>query len=214
MYAIRSITGGYICRGEGGKGYSKCDKLEDAATWDSQMKAKNVLKSSIPKCERDDYEVYNIGIAGRDSIKVDSWVNDQLSELSSSLIRICDESKCQKKVLYNALSQVDKELCDIIHYIENNDLNARDGYKAFDMVRIKRRERRKIKNTIREMDIAISATSSFHAKIVGCIDELKKMYGGEKYHPRAYPELFVKDDREIIYNRIKEESHEIQKKEA
>ena len=54
------------------------------------------------------------------------WV-DKVSGLNG----LAAEALHRKEELINQLSEVDKELCDINHYIEFCNLTAAQGYKAY-----------------------------------------------------------------------------------
>lgn len=86
------------------------------------------------------------------------------------------------------LSQVDKEITDIKHYIEFNKLNAVEGYKAYKMLRDKLLERRAIKNDYSKFQVLTSAKVS--DIFDGTLDENLKALENKTYTPRVLNELF------------------------
>lgn len=117
------------------------------------------------------------------SKNVQRWL-DKLSELNG----LKSDATKRKEELCKQLSDVDKELSDIYHYIEFCNLNAAQGYKAYKMVKDRRIKRRSIKNelvvvnAILENKISDSITEEIE-KIVHSLDE-------RTYTPRILNELF------------------------
>lgn len=91
----------------------------------------------------------------------------------------------RKVMLNNKLSEVDRKICDVLHYIEFNKLNACDGYKTYKTIREYRLERRAIKDEIEILD-------NVYNNIVKLIEESINRLNNRKYKPRELPELFKK----------------------
>lgn len=89
----------------------------------------------------------------------------------------------RKVTLNNKLSAVDRKICDVLHYIEFNKLNACDGYKTYKMIREYRLERRAIKDEIEMLD-------DVYNNITKLIEESINRLSNRKYKPRELPELF------------------------
>lgn len=89
----------------------------------------------------------------------------------------------RKVTLNNKLSEVDRKICDVLHYIEFNKLNACDGYKTYKMIREYRLERRTIKDEIEMLD-------DVYNNITKLIEESINRLSNRKYKPRELPELF------------------------
>ena len=117
------------------------------------------------------------------SENVQRWL-DKVSELNG----LRNDATKRKEELCKQLSDVDKELSDINHYIEFCNLNAAQGYKAYKMVKERRVKRRSIKNelvvvdAILEKRISDSITEEIE-KVVHSLDE-------RTYTPRILNELF------------------------
>ena len=111
------------------------------------------------------------------------WV-DKISGLNG----LASEALHRKEELINQLSEVDKELCDINHYIEFVNLNAAQGYKAYKMIKDRRIIRRSIKNELDVLNIILGKKISETAT-----DEIQKAISGmdkRTYEPRVLNELF------------------------
>lgn len=111
------------------------------------------------------------------------WV-DKVSGLNG----LAAEALHRKEELINQLSEVDKELCDINHYIEFCNLNAAQGYKAYKMIKDRRIKRRSIKNELDVLSIILGKKISETAT-----DEIQKAISGmdkRTYEPRVLNELF------------------------
>ena len=117
------------------------------------------------------------------SENVQRWL-DKVSELNG----FRNDATKRKKELCKQLSDVDKELSDLNHYIEFCNLNAAQGYKAYKMVKERRIKRRYIKNElavvnkILENKLSDSITEDI-GKVIRGLDE-------RIYTPRILNELF------------------------
>ena len=111
------------------------------------------------------------------------WV-DKISGLNG----LASEALHRKEELTNQLSQVDKELSDINHYIEFVNLNAAQGYKAYKIIKERRIKRRSIKNELEVLSIILGKKISDSVT-----DEIQKAVSGmdgRRYEPRVMNELF------------------------
>lgn len=116
-----------------------------------------------------------------DNIK--KWL-DKVSDLNG----LAKDALHRKEELVRQLSEVDKELCDVHHYIEFCNLNAVQGYKAYKMVKDRRIRRRSIKNELDVINIILGKKISETAT-----DEIKRCIAGmdnRSYEPRIMKELF------------------------
>ena len=117
------------------------------------------------------------------SENIQHWL-DKVSDLNG----LATEALCRKEELCQELSSVDKELCDVLHYIEFCNLNAAQGYKAYKMIKERRIIRRNIKNELNALNIILSKKISETAT-----DEINKCVAGmdkRTYEPRVLKELF------------------------
>lgn len=114
---------------------------------------------------------------------IQRWL-DKISDLNG----LASDALHRKEELLNQLSFVDKELCDINHYIEFCNLNAAQGYKAYKMIKDRRIKRRSIKNELQVLEIILGKRISETAT-----DEIQRAVEGmdkRKYEPRVLNELF------------------------
>lgn len=86
--------------------------------------------------------------------------------------------------LGKAVSEIDRELCDVYHYIEFNDLNVVGGYRAYKMLQGILRRRRLAKD---EYAIAQSVHDNWKSlnRIQSCLER------NRIYTPRVLTELFA-----------------------
>lgn len=114
---------------------------------------------------------------------IQHWLN-KVSDLNG----LANEALNRKDELVQSLSNIDKELCDVLHYIEFCNLNAAQGYKAYKMIKERRIIRRNIKNELNVLNIILSKKISETAT-----DEINKCVAGmdkRTYEPRVLKELF------------------------
>lgn len=111
------------------------------------------------------------------------WV-DKVSGLNG----LAAEALHRKEELINQLSEVDKELCDINHYIEFCNLNAAQGYKAYKMIKDRRVKRRSIKNELDVLNMILGKklSESVTNEITNVVSRMDKRI----YEPRVLNELF------------------------
>lgn len=111
------------------------------------------------------------------------WV-DKVSGLNG----LAAEALHRKEELINQLSEVDKELCDINHYIEFCNLNAAQGYKAYKMIKDRRVKRRSIKNELDVLNMILGKklSESVTNEITNAVSGMDKRI----YEPRVLKELF------------------------
>lgn len=102
------------------------------------------------------------------------------SEVSQEVLTNIRE---QKTELLKQLDLKDREILDVLHYIEFSRLNACDGYKAYRLIKKKRLERRIIKDKIEVLE---ELDTSINSIIQNVFDRLSN----RKYNPRELPELF------------------------
>lgn len=103
--------------------------------------------------------------------------------------------------LNHRLSEVDMEICDILHYIELYELSDEENLGVIDLLRECRDYRRDIKDEMYRADCFQRAigTSSNAAKAKESIKLMKKL-DSRKYKPRKLTELFeggIKRERKV-----------------
>lgn len=208
MYVITDDHGSYIRKDGYSNKYVPVRNKALAEKFSQRVKAANVLKNGVAKNIRSQYKVVEIeedstpvkkppkekpkkkdeiakSIASEkcEEEQTDKWVSgtEQLKEF------IVD-AECRKEELINQLSEADKEITDIHHYIELGTFNAYQGWLAFSMLKQKLTKRRKIKNELRVINElgACKITSDMMADINNAINQLEN----RKYSPRVLTQLF------------------------
>lgn len=180
--------------------------------WEQRSKAQNVLSNCINKNFRKRYRIIEIAdeiipkpvineksetvIKPKDSVAKqignETIEENHLSDLTTEIDKFTDfvqDAEQRKETLLNALSDVDKEISDINHYIEfGGKFNAYQGWLAFNMLRNRLRKRRKIKDELHIlMQLGECKVNS------EMLTEIKNSIGNldtREYQPRILKELF------------------------
>ncbi len=201
----------FLRRNRNGK-YILTKNILFADGFDSEWEAKRVINNNISPRERKKYcAVYHdektenpdISITNAASAKtvenliekldnIDTAVDsDRLQDIKSEVERIKQfaENSEQRIIELNfLLSDVDKEIVDIQHYIELSDLDETECYPIYNMLRGKFRKRRKIKN---EMYILGQVKGcQIDTSSMGALLTVITQIETQKYTPRKLTELF------------------------
>lgn len=116
-----------------------------------------------------------------------------INDLSDQLTTL----KGNKDWLLDMESEVDKEISDIMHFIEFNNFSASDGYKLCKAIKDLRLRRRKIKNELELINIINVHTLNNVA--LGKTNKAITGLDNKKYAPRVLQDLFKhKDINSII----------------
>lgn len=188
-----------------------------AEKWEQRNKAQNILKNGLNKQLRKKYHIDTvddgIGICVLAKEKTVSEVNASIvpdlhiEEVKQLIQEDCNNTQMEKwengiksmnefvqdaetrrEQLAKDMSDIDKEIIDIQHYIEFNDMNAYQGWLAYKMLQNRLKKRRKIKDELQVLtqlgDCKID--SSMLEDIKNAIEEL----GNRVYVPRKLKQLF------------------------
>lgn len=117
------------------------------------------------------------------SDNIQKWL-DRVSDLNG----LAKDALHRKEELVKQLNDVDKELLDIVHYIEFCNLNAAQGYKAYKMVKDRRIKRRTIKNELTVLEIILG--NNISESISDEIRKLVERLDRRLYEPKVLKELF------------------------
>jgi hypothetical protein len=128
--------------------------------------------------------------------------NVDWSEFTNYYIFLATGAKGYQEELSKKHSDVEKEICDLLHYVELYNLTDEEGLRAMDMLKDARQRRRDIKDEISRTEFfqKMLGNSANVAKARGFLTELKKL-DTRKYYPRQLNGLFCdmedrKTDRE------------------
>ena len=97
-------------------------------------------------------------------------------------------------------SEVDKEISDIMHFIEFYNFSASDGYKLCKALKDLRLRRRKIKNELELINIV--NTQSLNNVASGQTNKAINGLDEKKYAPRVLQELFDNRNIDDIINKM------------
>lgn len=111
------------------------------------------------------------------------WLN-RINDMNG----LIKDAKKRKEILEEQLEKLEDERLDIEHYIEFQNLNAAQGYKASKELKTCRVKRRSVKNELTVIDIILELQMKemVSSKIYQKIEELDK----RTYKPRVRTDLF------------------------
>lgn len=193
-YVITDGNGRYLKMNQTGS-YVPVQGTILADSWETRTKAKNVLQNCINKNLRAKYSIEEIEkpaptvIVGSDPTAAD--VSDDMGKLIqeiTSFTKLVGAAENKKDALLQGLSQVDKEVSDIYHYIENGRFNAYKGWCAFDLLQKTLRRRRKIKNQLSVLNELFKC--NVDTASIEDVVAFAKNIEGHTYTPRVLTDLF------------------------
>ena len=167
-------------------------ELNEAFQFNDKTKAENAL-SNLPKQMRNlGYFVQQIDAPSK-PVEIDRFDNSELINYDSALEQIgsfCDlhdQLVARAPWIDHKLIEVDNKIQDVLHAIEFNSYNARDGYKIYKLLHDLRLERRKYKDEIfiREL-IDDNVHNVDWDKFKSRVEDVKN----RKYNVREMEELF------------------------
>lgn len=195
------ITNGdyYIRKDDKTNKYVPVHSLKYALQFEGEMQAKAILKNSISKSVKQGYFVKTLEFASTITVNQDKQRELCAKEVQQAnvadfadkvkdIARVLSHAQIRKTELLSKLSDIDKQVVDIEHYIEFGKFNACQGFMAFKMLQNALRQRRKYKNEIEmlsqveECRLNVTAIATFASKISGIENKV--------YNPRVLSELF------------------------
>lgn len=116
-------------------------------------------------------------------INITTW-----EETLNDLIQFAQDSSTKMEKLVEELSNIDREIVDIQHYIEFTSLSSYHGYLAYKLLRSKLMKRRVIKNKLTIMKSCEEGKNGIESlrKILDAMQLVSNM----NYSPRILEELF------------------------
>lgn len=182
MGFVIKCNGGYLGINNGK--YFKTNKHNKACHWKKQESAANVMKS-LQRSKS--FEEHSLEVEQDESFYFD---DDELSlkDEFEKLKAVADVLSLKKTKLNCQLSEIDKEICDIMHIAEFNELNVVQGYKVYKTLHDARLKRRKIKDNIEKINILQSTglTADFSSSVSKKIEGLYN----RSYTPRTDTDAF------------------------
>ena len=167
-------------------------ELNESFQFNDKTKAENAL-SNLPKQMRNlGYFVQQIDAPSK-PVDFDRNTNLDLVDYDSALAQIGSFCDLHDQLVARAawveykLQEVENKIQDVLHAIEFNSYNARDGYKIYKLLHDLRLERRKYKDEQIVADVMKSGFAGSNWELARTrVDNLED----RKYHVREMEELF------------------------
>ena len=174
------------------KQFVPTSELNEAFQFNDKTKADNAL-ANLPKQMRNlGYFVQQIDAPSK-PVDFDQFNNSNLVNYDSALAQIGSFCDLHDQLIARAtwveykLQEVENKIQDVLHAIEFNSYNARDGYKIYKLLHDLRLERRKYKDEQIIADVMKSGFAGSNWELVRSrVDDLKD----RQYHVREMEELF------------------------
>lgn len=167
-------------------------ELNEAFQFNDKTKAENAL-ANLPKQMRNlGYSVIQISNTDK-PVDFDQFTDIELVNYDSALAQIgsfCDlhdQLVARAPWIDHKLTEVNNKIQDVLHAIEFNSYNARDGYKIYKLLHDLRLERRKYKD---EIFIRELIDDNIHSADWGKFRSRVKDVKNRKYNAREMEELF------------------------
>lgn len=167
-------------------------ELSESFQFNDKIKAENTL-SNLPKQMRNlGYFVQQIDAPSK-PVEINRLDNSELANYDSALAQIGSFCDLHDQLVARAtwveykLQEVENKIQDVLHAIEFNSYNARDGYKIYKLLHDLRLERRKYKDEQIIADVMKSGFAGSNWELTRTrVDDLKD----RQYHVRKMEELF------------------------
>ena len=167
-------------------------ELSESFQFNDKIKAENAL-SNLPKQMRNlGYFVQQVDAPSK-PLEIDGFDKSELVNYDSALVQIGSFCDLHDQLVARAtwveykLQEVENKIQDVLHAIEFNSYNARDGYKIYKLLHDLRIERRKYKDEQIIADVMKSGFAGSNWELVRTrVDDLKD----RQYHVREMEELF------------------------
>ena len=174
------------------KQFIPTSELSESFQFSDKTKADNAL-ANLPKQMRNlGYFVQQIDAPSK-PVDFDQFNNSNLVDYDSALAQIGSFCDLHDQLVARAtwveykLQEVENKIQDVLHAIEFNSYNARDGYKIYKLLHDLRLDRRKYKDEQIIADVMKSGFAGSNWELVRSrVDDLID----RKYNPRYYKELF------------------------
>ena len=180
----------FVCKG--GNNYTLTTDSDKACIFETKAKA-NSIYDSLPKIMKSkDITVkpIKLQIGDEGTEKKTAAEPDSSKYIVSILSDTVAKLNSRHLVLSEELSKYDRQRTDIEHYIEFNTgkLNACDGYKAYKLLQDVLLQRRKVKDELQIIQVALDRIVS--PDELAQIDSKVKELETRQYQPRELKHLF------------------------
>jgi hypothetical protein len=207
-YVLTDKNGTFIRKDDGSGKYVTIRNERFAARFDNRAKAKNVLDNSIGKTIRSRFHVVEMEdapvVKDEPQIQAPTFDNVLVRNLTAQekpksstgkwmagidrITEFLTDAETRKQELIGKLSEADRKITDIHHYLEFVSFNCYQGWLLSDLLRTTLAERRRIKD-----EIAVLENFKNHKLSVETMQEIKAAVDGlgkREYTPRVLTELF------------------------
>lgn len=201
---------GDIYLGMNKNNYIPVKDKEDAKRFPSEKNAMAMLQSCVPKILRKNYNWKTEEVEDTEDIKdmCDSTTNvnaqythvdiDDLKSTINNLSSKLSTLQGNKEWLLEEESNLDKQISDILHFIEFNSFSASEGYKLCKALKELRLKRREVKNELELINIINMHNCTHIAN--GNTNKAISGIENKKYAPRVLTELFEQRNIGSILN--------------
>lgn len=192
-YVVKIDDSEYLTKNSVNK-YILTSNIKKAIKFPSIEKANNVIYSSLPDFIRN--KLIEIKPLSEEEPLTDnnevSYIPFDLEEMKAGISTLeaqMNTIKGNKQYWLNQLSEVDKELSDIEHYIEFTKFSASEGYNLAKSIKECRQRRREIKNNLELISILNLGCCNMisNGTLLNRINSLND----KKYTPRVLTDLFT-----------------------
>ena len=167
-------------------------ELNEAFQFNDKTKAENAL-ANLPKQMRNlGYFLQQVDAPSK-PLEIDGFDKSELVNYDSALAQIGSFCDLHDQLVARAtwveykLQEVENKIQDVLHAIEFNSYNARDGYKIYKLLHDLRLERRKYKDEQIIADVMKSGFAGSNWELTrNRVNDLKD----RQYHVREMEELF------------------------
>ena len=167
-------------------------ELNEAFQFNDKTKAENAL-ANLPKQMRNlGYFLQQVDAPSK-PLEIDGFDKSELVNYDSALVQIGSFCDLHDQLVARAtwveykLQEVENKIQDVLHAIEFNSYNARDGYKIYKLLHDLRLERRKYKDEQIIADVMKSGFAGSNWELTrNRVNDLKD----RQYHVREMEELF------------------------
>lgn len=204
VYVITNQKGYYIRNDVTTGKYVPVRSFKYAAQWEDPVKANKVLHNSIAKNIRKDYSVRFVettkaveknNLSVQQDICFRNISDDNVSKWLfkiNAIKEMLSESDTSRQELNERLSNIDKEIVDVEHYIEFGNFNAYQGWLCFKMLQNLLKQRRSLKDEI--YILSQIEKCRFDTESLSSLSQSISDIQNKCYIPRIHPELFKVDN--------------------
>lgn len=192
MSYIIQCGDGYVGKQNNNAPYVVSDKTK-AWIINNEEKANNIMLT-LPKLMREKGTslIFEEDLVTDKTIVNNKYIPVDMDSIKESICNLSNQFKVMKgnkDWLLEMESRVDKEISDILHYIEFYSFNACEGYKLTKELKELRLKRRDIKNQLQAINIISSHTCNMLTD--GKTNKALCDIENKQYTPRILTELFA-----------------------